>query len=110
MGSAVARRHDRELWPTTVATIPDQTPLSEGRRFVNGEEALLDEAMADVPEDVPAHRTVTIGYEIGRSITNLAYQRDSDLVVLGWRGRKPRRPDRWRDSATMSVYEANRRP
>jgi amino acid transporter/nucleotide-binding universal stress UspA family protein len=93
VGSAIARRHDGELLLTTVATVPDQTPLSEGRQFIDGQQDLLDEAMEYVPEDVPAHWTVTIGHETGKSITNIAYQRDSDLVLLGWRGRFKRRSD-----------------
>lgn len=93
IAGAIARHHDGELLVTTVATVPDQTPLSEGRQFVDGQEERLDEAMAYVPDDVPAHQTVTIGHEIGQSITNLAYQRDSDLVVMGWRGRRKRRSD-----------------
>jgi amino acid transporter/nucleotide-binding universal stress UspA family protein len=88
LGSAIARHNDGEVLLTSVATVPEQTPLDEGRAYIEDERELLDEAMEYVPEDVPAHRTVTIGHRIGRSIQNIAYQRDSDMILLGWRGRR----------------------
>ncbi len=33
---------------------------------------------------------MTLGRSVGRSITNVARQRDADLVLLGWRGRRKR--------------------
>ncbi|GAA0235821.1 amino acid permease [Haladaptatus pallidirubidus] len=92
-GSAIARRKDGEVLLTTVATVPEQTPLSESHTNTERQEQLLDDATQYIPEDVPAHRTVTIGHDIGRSITNIAYQRDSDLILLGWRGRRKRTTD-----------------
>jgi len=93
IGSAIARRNDGELLLTAVVTVPAQTPLSEGEQFVGNERDLLAEAMENVPEDVPARRTVTIGYKIGQSINNVAAQRGSDLVLIGWRGRRKRVTD-----------------
>ncbi|QRV14944.1 amino acid permease [Haloterrigena salifodinae] len=92
-GSAIARREDGEILLTSVATVPDQTPLSEGRRYADEQGALLDNVLEYIPDDVPAHRTVTIGHDVGTSINNVAYQRDSDLVVMGWRGRRKRFSD-----------------
>jgi amino acid transporter/nucleotide-binding universal stress UspA family protein len=93
IASAIARRKDGELLLTAVATVPAQTPLSEAYRFVDDERDRLEEAMGYVPEDVPAHRTVTVGHRVGQSITNVAAQRDSDVVLMGWRGRRKRVPD-----------------
>jgi APA family basic amino acid/polyamine antiporter len=88
---AIARENDGELLLTTVVSIPVQTPLKEGERYVGTERELLRDAMRYVPPDVPVHRTVTIGRTPGRSIVSMAYRYDSDLVVLGWRGRRRRR-------------------
>ncbi len=93
LGSAIARHNSGEVLLTSVATVPEQTPLDEGRAYIEDQNELLDEAMEYVPEDVPAHRTVTIGHRIGRSIRNIAYQRDSDMILLGWRGRRKRPSD-----------------
>ncbi|WP_244605358.1 amino acid permease [Halorhabdus rudnickae] len=92
-GSAVARHNDGEVLLTSVATVPDQTPLSEGRRYAEEQRELLDEAMQYAPDDIPVHRTVTIGHDIAKSINNVAYQRESDLVLLGWRGQRKRVSD-----------------
>ncbi|WP_254545312.1 amino acid permease [Halomarina pelagica] len=92
-GSAVARHKDGEVLLTSVATVPEQTPLSEGRRYADEQRDLLDEAMQYAPDDVPVHQTVTIGHDVAKSINNVAYQRDSDLVLLGWRGQRKRFSD-----------------
>ncbi|MHC3381455.1 amino acid permease [Haloarcula sp. H-GB5] len=92
-GSAVARHQDGEVLLTSVATVPEQTPLSEGRRYTDEQRELLDEAMQYAPDDIPVHQTVTIGHDIAKSINNVAYQRDSDLVLLGWRGQRKRVSD-----------------
>lgn len=94
MGSAIARAHDGEVLLTTVVTVPEQTPLEAGRHFVGDERQRLEAALGHVPEDVPGHSTVTIGHHVGRSIANISYQRNSDLVLLGWRGRRRRGADR----------------
>lgn len=92
-GSAIARRNNGEVLLTSIAIVPDQTPLSEAHANTEEQRQLLDDAMQYVPEDVPAHRTVTIGHNISRSINNIAYQRDSDLILLGWRGRRKQASD-----------------
>ncbi|MFC6977211.1 amino acid permease [Halomicroarcula sp. GCM10025709] len=91
LATTLARQTDSELLVTTVVTIPVQTPLEEGESYVENEREWLDEALAGVPDDVPAHRTVTIGRTAGRSIVSLAQQYDSDQVLLGWRGQRRRR-------------------
>lgn len=91
LASTLARQTDSELLVTTVVTIPVQTPLEEGESYVGDERDWLDEALATVPADVPAHRTVTIGRTAGRGIVSLAQQYGSDQVLLGWRGRRRRR-------------------
>jgi len=92
-GSAIARHEGGEVLLTSVATVPDQTPLSEGGQYADEQRQLLDEAVQYAPDDVPVHQTVTIGHDIAKSINNVAYQRDSDLVLLGWRGQRKRVSD-----------------
>ena len=93
VASAVARHEDGELLLTSVATVPGQTPLSEGRDFADDQRDVLEEAIQYAPDDVPVHWTVTIGHDIAKSINNVAYQRDSDLILLGWRGQRKRVSD-----------------
>ncbi|WP_266080936.1 amino acid permease [Haladaptatus caseinilyticus] len=105
LASAIARRNDGEVLLTNIVTIPVQTPLEDGLRFVENEPQMLEDAMQYAPEDVPIHRTVTLGRGVGRSITNIAYQRDSDLVLLGWRGRRRRSSEFVLGSTIDSVVE-----
>ena len=90
LGSALARRNDGELLLTSVVTVPRQTPLREGAQFSHQANQLLTDAVRYVPDDVPVHRSVTIGRNVGRSIVNVANQHNSDLILLGWRGRRRR--------------------
>ncbi|WP_254526042.1 amino acid permease [Natrinema caseinilyticum] len=90
IASAIARRNDGELLLTTIVTMPVQTPIERGGDRVSEEREMLTDAMQYVPDDVPAHRSVTVGRTPGRSIVDLTRRHDSDVVVLGWRGRRKR--------------------
>jgi len=68
--------------------MPVQTPIERGGQRVIEELTMLADAMEYVPDDVPAHRSVTVGRTPGRSIVDLTRQYDSEAVVLGWRGRR----------------------
>ncbi len=90
LGSAIARRNDGEVLLTSIVTVPVQTPLEDGQGFIGDQREMLAEAMAYAPDDIPVHRTVTLGRSVGRSITNVARQRNAELVLLGWRGQQKR--------------------
>ncbi|WP_136687164.1 amino acid permease [Halorhabdus amylolytica] len=105
VASAIARHEDGEVLLTSVATVPDQTPLSEGREYADEQRDLLAEAMQYAPDDIPVHQTVTIGHDVAKSINNIAYQRDSDLVLLGWRGQRKRVSDYALGSTIDTVVE-----
>lgn len=105
LASTVARRNDGELLLTTVATMPVQTPIERGGERAGEERELLADAMEHVPDDVPAHRTVTVGRTPGRSIVDIARRYDSEAVVLGWRGRRKRLPEAVLGSTIDHVVE-----
>jgi amino acid transporter/nucleotide-binding universal stress UspA family protein len=90
LGCAIARRNDGEVVLTSIVTVPVQTPLEDGQQFIGDQREMLADAMEYAPDDVPVHRTVTLGRGVGRSITNIARQRDVELILLGWRGRRKR--------------------
>ncbi|MFW6385228.1 MAG: amino acid permease [Halodesulfurarchaeum sp.] len=87
----LAREHDGEIVVMTVVTVPQQTPLSEGRRFVEEEREVLDRAL-EIGEEagVPIEGTIRIGHDVAKAILNTIEHRDVDTVVLGWRGRSRR--------------------
>ncbi|WP_229773899.1 amino acid permease [Halocalculus aciditolerans] len=88
----MARENDGEILALSVVTVPQQTPLNEGREFVDDERELLTQTMEIAEdEDVPVSGTVKIGHQVSTAILNTIEQHDSDAVILGWRGRSRRR-------------------
>ena len=84
----IARDMDAEIHVVSVVTVPQQTPLDEGRAFVENERETLEEAMAIAEDaDVPVRGTVKIGHDVTPAILNTVEQHDSDAVLMGWRGR-----------------------
>jgi len=88
----VARDNAGEILVMSVVTVPQQTPLEEGRRFVDEKREVINRGMA-LAEDanVPVNGTVRIGHEVSRAILNTIERERSDAVLLGWRGRSRRR-------------------
>ncbi|OKY78441.1 MAG: Nucleotide-binding protein UspA family [Candidatus Methanohalarchaeum thermophilum] len=94
IGGKVAKEKNGEILFTTIVTIPEQTPIDEAHKYTTEEQReLLEKASEYVEADVPVHTVVTVGRDISKSINNIAYSRDSDLILLGWRGKRKRVPD-----------------
>ncbi len=89
----VARDRDAEILLMAIVTVPRQTPLEEGRRFVDEHWTLVDEvteyAEGEAP-DVPVSGTVKIGHDVSQAILNTIEQTEADAVLVGWRGRSRR--------------------
>lgn len=78
----------------SVVTVPQQTPLSEGRQFVDEERKVLNQALEFANEeqpDIPVSGKIRIGHDVAQAILNTIEQDDADLVLMGWRGRGRRR-------------------
>nr|WP_248299369.1 amino acid permease [Halorhabdus amylolytica] len=89
-GIDMARDREAELEVMTVVTVPHQTPLSEGRAFVDEQRGLIDDAVDYVERtapDLPVNGTIRIGHDVSRAIHNTIEQHAVDLVVMGWRSR-----------------------
>ncbi|MFB6085836.1 MAG: amino acid permease [Halodesulfurarchaeum sp.] len=91
----LAEERDAEIEVVSVVTVPQQTPLSEGRQFVEDERAVIDRAIEFADEespDVPVSGKIRIGHDVSKAILNTVEQDDIDLVLMGWRS-TPRRRD-----------------
>jgi amino acid transporter/nucleotide-binding universal stress UspA family protein len=89
----VARGRDAELLVMSVVTVPQQTPLEEGRQFVDSQWTIVDEAISYIEEaapDIPVTGTVRIGHDVAQAVLNTVEQNESDAVLIGWRGRSRR--------------------
>ena len=81
-----------EVHVVSVVTVPDQTPLVEGRQFADQKRAVLDRAIEFAEaRDVPVSGTIRIGHNAARGILNTIGQHDADAVLLGWQGQLGRR-------------------
>lgn len=88
----LAQENDGEILVMSVVTVPQQTPIDEGRAFADEKRDVINEAMAfAADEDVPVSGTIRIGHDVATAILNTIEQRESDAVLLGWRGRGRRR-------------------
>jgi len=88
----IAKERDAEILVMSVVTVPQQTPLDEGREFVDEKREVLREAMQVAEDaDVPVNGTVRIGHDVAQAILNTIEQQGSDAVLVGWRGRSRRR-------------------
>ncbi|MFB6164371.1 MAG: amino acid permease [Haloarculaceae archaeon] len=76
-----------EIVVMSVVTVPQQTPISEGREFVTNEREVVNRAM-DVAEDaeIPVSGVVRIGHDIDNAILNTVEQYGADTVLMGWKG------------------------
>jgi amino acid transporter/nucleotide-binding universal stress UspA family protein len=83
----IARDRNGEILVMSIVTVPQQTPLSEGRNFIDDQRDVLDEAMAIAEDqDVPVSGTIRIGHDVAKAILNTVEQYDSDAVLMGWKG------------------------
>ena len=88
----LAASKNGEVIVMSAVVLPDQTPLSEGRQFVDEKREVLDRAMKTAEDaDVPVSGVVRIGHDVSQAILNTIEQEESDAVLMGWRGRSRRR-------------------
>jgi nucleotide-binding universal stress UspA family protein len=85
----VARARGGEIVLLHVISVPRQTPLEVGRRYVRAAcEEVLDEA-ADMAADrgIPSSTVIRIAHWPAEAIVHEVEERRIDMVVMGWRGR-----------------------
>jgi len=82
----IAKAKDGEILVMSMAIVPEQTPLSEAKKFVDESENAINEAFKYAPEDIPIHCTIRYGHNAARGIVRAIKEHDSDMVILGWRG------------------------
>lgn len=83
----LARDKNGSILAMSVVTVPQQTPVSEGRQFITNEREVLNEAMDAAEEaDVPVSGVIKIGHDVAAAILNTVDQHGSDTVLMGWKG------------------------
>ena len=90
----LAREAEGEVLVMSALTVPEQTPLEEGRKYADRKREVLREAMAVAEEEgVPVSGLIRIAHRASAAILNTVRQHDADLVLMGWRGRPHHRSD-----------------
>ena len=92
----IARDRNADIRVMSAVTVPQETPLEEGRRFIDEERTVLNDAIdfaAEHDPDIPVSGTIRIGHDVTQAILNTAEQDDADILLMGWRGRRRRRRD-----------------
>ncbi|MDG5819823.1 universal stress protein, partial [Natronococcus sp. A-GB7] len=77
-----------------VLEVPAQLSLQDGRRYLleDETEVMLEEAAASVESrGIPVDRRIRMARGVATGIVGAVDKYDVDAVLLGWRGRPPRR-------------------
>lgn len=78
----LAAANDGEVHVTSVVTLPERTPLSEGYQYVDERRAVLGRAMENARErDLPVSGSVRIGHHAADAIVERTA--DHDLTIIG---------------------------
>lgn len=87
-------REEGEVMVMSALTVPEHTPLDEGRQYADEKRDALRRALAAAEEeDVPASGIIRIAHRAPDAILNSIRQHEADAVLMGWRGRPHHRAD-----------------
>jgi len=84
----VAQSKDGEVVLLNVITIPSQSPLEVGQRYIKkAQEEILDKAVERLASrDIPVRAVVRIARKPAQGIIDQVEEHNVDMVVMGWRG------------------------
>jgi len=82
---AIAKARGGEVILLNVVTVPEQTPLSAGTKYVKAAKEFLKQVMENL--DVPSGGVIKIGHRNAEAILNAVDEIKPDLLIMGWRGR-----------------------
>ncbi len=81
----IARSRGGEVILLNVVTVPEQTPLSAGTKYVKAAKEFLKQVMEELR--VPSGGVIKIGHRNAEAILNAVEEIKPDLLIMGWRGR-----------------------
>jgi amino acid transporter/nucleotide-binding universal stress UspA family protein len=89
LATALAKAHDGEVWAMAAVEVPEQLPLSAGRRFVESRRSVLAAADAFQEETkVPIHTLARLTHSADVAILDTLNERKPELTIMGWGGHK----------------------
>jgi len=81
----IAKSRGGEVILLNIVTVPEQTPLSAGMKYVKAAREFLNQIMNKI--DVPKGGIIKIGHRNAEAILNTVDEVKPDLLIMGWRGR-----------------------
>lgn len=82
----ICRARNGEMVLMSVVTVPDQIPLEEARKFVSEKHDLIKRVRRMINHDQPIHSIIRYSRSVARGIISSVKERNTDLIVLGWKG------------------------
>ncbi len=86
MAGAIAKTLDGEVLVLYPVTVPDVTPLAEGKGLFKGS-GLLTEARRAVPQSVPVHTLVRVGHNLDATVRQVVREEGVGLLLMSGVGR-----------------------
>jgi len=83
---SVAKARKADVVFMSVVQVPDQIPLSQGRRFGAEKNEMLNKLRNNCEHDINISNIIRYSHNIIRGIITATKERRTDLVVLGWKG------------------------
>lgn len=84
---SIAKERNGHIVALRVVQVPDQIPPREAMLATERQRRVLEIAHLHAKRfGVPVTSVVRIGHSVGRSILETARERQSDLIILGWKG------------------------
>lgn len=81
----LAQGRDGELFGLHVIYVPDQLAIADGRQFIRqGRPVLGEVSKLGDDRELPVRTMLRLARHVGQSITQVAREREVDLMVLGW--------------------------
>ncbi len=81
----IAKSRGGEVILLNVVTVPEQTPLSAGMKYVKSAKEFLRQVMEKI--EVSSGGIIKVGHRSAEAILNAVDEVKPDLLIMGWRGR-----------------------
>lgn len=82
----ISNARKAEIVLMSVVTVPDQTPLNEAKKFVSEKHDLIKSVRKMIDSEQPIHSIIRYSRNIARGIISSVKERNTDLIVIGWKG------------------------
>ncbi|MDH5405973.1 MAG: universal stress protein, partial [Candidatus Aminicenantes bacterium] len=84
IANAIAEARKANITLLGVVELPEQTPISQGKSFVEEKKRLLQ--TADKQAKAPVNSLIRVAHHVPEAIVDTVKENEIDLTILGWKG------------------------